>query len=153
MILSIFILTSGQYIIYFQNKFIFFQTFTREFESAVSGEGPSILLFTFRNSFARPCAMAHFLFCNSLQPSSTQPKMFFWTQCGNAAPFLWNFSESSQAPLQLAWRPRGGEQSSPNPTQRKNIRKEALLSVFTMWLADLASQAQWIAYWTHTFWP
>ena len=43
----------------------------------MSGEGPSILLFTFRNSFARPCAMAHFLFCNSLQPSSTQPNDVF----------------------------------------------------------------------------
>ena len=28
----------------------------------------------------------------NLQPSSTQPKMSFWTQCGNTAPFLWNFS-------------------------------------------------------------
>ena len=42
----------------------------------MSGE-ESILLFTFQNSFARSCAMAHFLFCNSLQPSSTQPNDVF----------------------------------------------------------------------------
>ena len=62
----------------FSNKILFcFRPFKGEFESAVSGEEPSILLFTFPNSFARSFAMAHFLFCNSLQPSSTQPNDVF----------------------------------------------------------------------------
>ena len=38
-------------------------------QAAVSGEGPSILLFTFRNSFARSFAMAHFQFAALIHPT------------------------------------------------------------------------------------
>ena len=63
------ILTSGQYMIYFQTKSYFIFDLLREFKSAVSGEEPSILLFTFRNSFARSFAMAHFQFAALIHPT------------------------------------------------------------------------------------
>ena len=65
----IIILTSGQYMIYFQTKSYFIFDLLREFKSAVSGEEPSILLFTFRNSFARSFAMAHFQFAALIHPT------------------------------------------------------------------------------------
>jgi len=55
--------------IYFQTKSYFIFDLLREFKSAVSGEEPSILLFTFQNSFARSFAMAHFLIAALILPT------------------------------------------------------------------------------------
>ena len=55
--------------IYFQTKSYFIFDLLREFKSAVSGEEPSILLFIFRNSFARSFAMAHFQFAALIHPT------------------------------------------------------------------------------------
>ena len=120
----------------------------------MSGEGPSILLFTFQNSSARPCAMAHFLFCNSLQPSSTQPNDVFWTQCGNTAPFYGIFQNPHRLPATCLETSRGGAEFSKPYSEEEHQERGITLGLhYVIKQTLVASQAQWIAYWTHTFWP
>ena len=143
-IYRVLILTSGQYMIYFQTKSCFILDLYRRVRVCSERWGIQHSTFYFSEFICSTLRQGTFsilqLYLALIHPN---PMMFFWI----FTLFFRILTGSLATCLETS---RGGAEFS-KPYSEEEHQEEALLSVFTTWL--VGSQAQWIAYWTHTFWP